>query len=73
MTVKGQHQLTEAEHKRMARLMQLHMETHPGRLGRLYGVTAGHIRQQWRRFTVNEMAPLVEALDDFVPERDNTS
>ncbi len=46
----------------MARLMQLHVETHPERVARVFGVTGRYIRQQWHAHAVSEMATTQEAL-----------
>lgn len=48
--------------KLMARLVQIHADTHPERLARRFGVTAGYIRQQWRQYLQHEMASIQEAL-----------
>lgn len=46
----------------MARLMFLHLETHPVRIGQLFGVTAAYVRQQWREHLLSDLAGDNEAL-----------
>jgi len=53
----------------MARLVQLHADTHPERLARRFGVTAGYIRQQWRNLNPQEMASLQDALTELEKSR----
>lgn len=52
--------------RRMARMMQLHLETHPERLARHFGVSVSYVRQQWRTMDTKEMASLREILDDIL-------
>lgn len=40
----------------MARLMLLHLETHPVRIGLLFGVTASYVREQWREHLLSDLA-----------------
>ena len=48
--------------RQMARLLQLHKETHEDCIGRRYGVTGEYVRQVWARTLKHEMAPLTESL-----------
>ena len=65
MTLKGHAQLTKADHRRIARLLQLHFETHPSRIGKLWGVSASGVRKVWRELAVEEMGPLTETLQEL--------
>ena len=65
MTLKGHAQLTKADHKRMARMLQLHFETDPRRIARRWGVSVSCVRKAWRELPVDEMAPLGEAWLEF--------
>jgi hypothetical protein len=67
MTRPGAHNLGSAVLRRIARLMQLHHDTHPDRIGQRFGVTATYVRQVWGRFTLNEMAPCHEAIEALRP------
>jgi len=51
----------------MARLVQLHLETHPDRIGRHFGVSAEYVRRQWRMMHAHEFAPIEEALAVVIP------
>lgn len=62
MTKKNHHPLDDKALRLMARLVQLHLQTHPERIARQFGVTAGYVRQQWRNLSLAEMVPLNEAL-----------
>jgi hypothetical protein len=56
MTRPGHIELTPDERRQMARLMFLHLETHPVRIGQLFGVTASYVRQQWREHLLSDLA-----------------
>ena len=62
MTLKGHSQLPGDAHKVMARLMQLHLQTHPKKIGATFGVHAQYVRSRWRMMPLQEMASLAEAL-----------
>lgn len=49
--------------KQMARLLQLHKQTHPQRIAARYGVTDEYVRQLWVGYQPHEMAPLDESLE----------
>ena len=65
MCKKGHSPMPETYLRQMARLLQLHKELHPERIGRRYGVTDEYVRQLWVRYQPHEMAPLSEALETF--------
>jgi hypothetical protein len=62
MVEKDKHPLPETARRQMARLYQLHLETHAMRIARRFGVTDRYVRQQWHERALNEMATLREAL-----------
>lgn len=62
MTTKGKKELSQEEHQQIARLMYLHMETHPARVGRLFGVGPKYVRQLWQAHMLWETARPEEAL-----------
>ena len=49
----------------MARLMQLHYQTHPDRIGRKFKVGGKYVGQVWRQMVGDEMATLEEALKEL--------
>lgn len=49
MTRKGHKELTDQERAELAQLMWIHLETHPSRVGPLYGVDGQHVREMWRQ------------------------
>ncbi len=55
MTRKGHHPLDETALQQMAKLMQVHHETHPERVARRFGVTATYVRQLWRSYHQHEL------------------
>lgn len=65
MTRRSHHPLPKQTLKLMARLVQVHFDTHPERVARRFGVTAGYVRQQWREYLHNEMASIQEALNEL--------
>jgi len=56
MTKRGHIELTSEDRQQMARLMYLHLETHPARIGQLFGVGAQYVRQQWREHLLSELS-----------------
>lgn len=62
MTRPGHIELTPDDRRQMARLMFLHLETHPVRIGQLFGVTPSYVRQQWREHLLSDLASDNEAL-----------
>lgn len=65
MTRPLHHPLNERLRREMARLLQLHVETHPDRIARRFGVTPRYVRQLWARYPMSEMASLSDALHGF--------
>lgn len=65
MTVKGHSELPKSAHRLMARLMELHLRTHPKRVGAKFGVNAKYVRQLWCSMSVQEMASLNDALSEL--------
>jgi hypothetical protein len=53
----------------MARLLQLHKQTHPHRIAARYGVTDEYVRQLWVGYQPHEMAPLDESLETFFGQK----
>ena len=56
MTRPGKKELSHQEHQQIARLMYLHMETHPARIARLHGITAKYVRQLWAAYVLWDSA-----------------
>jgi len=69
MCRKGQSPLPEQYLRQMARLLQLHKETHPQRIAARYGVTDEYVRQLWVGYQPHEMAPLSESLETFYGQK----
>lgn len=55
--------LGETEKAQIASLMRLHLETHPGRVARLYGVTGQYVRLLWREHLMGELLSAEHALE----------
>ena len=51
--------------RQMARLLQIHKQTHPKRIAQRYGVSDEFVRELWSKYSLEEMAPLSEALEVF--------
>ena len=62
MTKASASNLPASEHKRIAKLMQLHQETHPERIGRRWGVTGEYVRRIWTKLPAEEQAKLEDVL-----------
>jgi len=62
MTTPGKHPMDPQVRKKIGRLIQLHQDTHPDRIGRRFGVTGEWCRQLWSRMQPDEMAPTQEAI-----------
>lgn len=62
MTRRSHHPLPKQTLKLVARLVQVHFDTHPERLARRFGLSPSYVRQLWRSYLHNEMAPLDDAL-----------
>lgn len=71
MTLKGHKQLSKAERELMARLMHLHIDFHPSRIGQIFGVHAQYVRQQFREFDLREMAS-AQTLFDYLAKHFKT-
>jgi len=69
MTRPGHHPIGKEAERRIARLMQLHVETHPKRVAQKVGLSAKHIRRLWGKFEVRDMPPAEEALEILNPPR----
>lgn len=54
--------LPAAEHRKIARLMQLHQQTHPERIARRWNITEEYVRRIWSKLPTDEQA----ALDDVI-------
>lgn len=65
MTRPGKKELSTQEHQQIARLMYLHMETDPARIGRLYGISAKYVRRLWAAHLLWETAAPEEALAEL--------
>jgi hypothetical protein len=65
MTRLGKKELSNDEHQQIARLMYLHMETHPARIGRLFGVGPKYVRQLWQAMMQWETASPEDALAEL--------
>lgn len=65
MTRPGKKELSHQEHQQIARLMYLHMETHPARIGRLFGIGPKYVRQLWAAHMLWETATPEEALQEL--------
>jgi endonuclease III len=65
MPRKDDHVRPESDRREMTRLMQIHVDTHPERIARRYGVTAQYVRQLWRERLQQDMATYEEAFRAF--------
>jgi hypothetical protein len=54
--------LPELAHKQIARLMQLHEQTHPERIGRRYNITGDYVRKIWSQMPTADQAELEDIL-----------
>lgn len=62
MTRRSHHPLPKQTLKLVARLVQVHFDTHPERVARRFGLSPSYVRQLWREHLIGEMASLEEAL-----------
>jgi hypothetical protein len=62
MTAAGKHPIDPRARNKIARLMQIHKDTHPDRIGRRFGVTGEYVRRLWTQLGREEQAPIDEAL-----------
>ena len=65
MTPRTYADLSATERAQMARIYQTHIETHPSRIARHWGLSINGVRKIWRERPVDEMASLTEALAAF--------
>lgn len=62
MTRAANGNLHPSVHRQIAKLMQLHQETHPERIGRRWGVTGEYVRRIWTNLPAEEQAQLEDVL-----------
>lgn len=62
MTRKGQSPMEQAVRSKIARLMQLHLDTNPNRVARRFGISVSYVRQLWRERDRPQLAPTHDAL-----------
>ena len=58
----GNGNLSHDAHKQIARLMQLHQQTHPQRIADRWKVTSERVRQIWTEMPREEQAELQDVL-----------
>lgn len=58
----GHSPMKSDKRKQMARLLQLHYETHPLRIAERLGVTRQYVTRVWSETPPEEMAPVDESL-----------
>lgn len=62
MTRPGHSPIDDDTERRVARLVQLHVETHPSRIAEATGLTPGYVRKLWMRLGITEMASVGDVL-----------
>jgi hypothetical protein len=62
MTRAANGNLSETEHRKIARLMQIHQQTHPKRLGVRWNITDEYVRKIWSDLPISEQAQLEDVL-----------
>jgi hypothetical protein len=62
MTRAANGNLPQAVHKQIARLMQIHQQTHPKRLGARWNITDEYVRKIWTEMPASEQADLEDVL-----------
>ena len=55
--------LPQAGHRQIARLMQLHQQTHPQRIAARWNITAERVRQIWTELPHADQAALEDVLE----------
>jgi hypothetical protein len=50
------------DHRRIARLMQLHKQTHPDRIGQAFHVTGEYVRQIWSDLPQSDQAEIDDVI-----------
>ena len=70
MTLPGHHPLERSKLKRFARLMQIHLLTHPERVARRHGVSAEYVRRQFRNMQAPNMLRMAHELETWLAERE---
>lgn len=63
MTRLAQTQMDRETRAHIARLVQLHRQTHPARIAGILGVTANYVQRIWAQTTLPEMPSTQEALE----------
>jgi hypothetical protein len=54
--------LPHVAHQQIARLMQIHQQTHPKRLGARWNITDEYVRKIWSEMPAGEQAELEDVL-----------
>lgn len=54
--------LSQADQARIARLVQLHHETHPDRIAKRFNISGDYAQRIWSRLPAHEQSSLSEAL-----------
>jgi hypothetical protein len=62
MTRAANGKLPAADHRKIARLMQLHQETHPERIGQRFSVTGEYVRRIWTNLPADDQADLEDVI-----------
>jgi|HubBroStandDraft_5_1064220.scaffolds.fasta_scaffold21057_2 hypothetical protein len=62
MTRAANGNLPQSVHRQIARLMQLHQQTHPERIGKRFNVTGEYVRRIWTNLPADEQAELDDIL-----------
>lgn len=65
MTVKGHTNSPVSIRQEVARLVQIHYDTHPIRIALKFGFTPGYVRSLWRQIETERMAPNHPTIDNF--------
>lgn len=65
MTRRSHTPLPKQTLKVVARLVQVHFDTHPERIARRFGLSQSYVRQLWREHLIGEMAALREAISEL--------
>lgn len=62
MSKPGNGDLSHTAHRQIARLMQIHQQTHPTRLGVRFNITDDYVRKIWSQIPASEQAALEDVL-----------
>ncbi len=60
--MKGNGHLSQEDQGRVARLIQLHQETHPDRIAKRFNISGDYARRIWSKLPAHEQSSLSEAL-----------